>query len=91
MNDRVAEAVGRVTEQKVPDELTRRVHDANARFHDVRRRLDDVQAGDAEQGHQGRLDVLAAELREAEKAVEAADQAVHDHIARPIATDPHSN
>ena len=84
MDERVAEAVGRVTDLKVPDELSRRVHDANAMFHDARQRLADLDAGDREQGHQGRVDALSAELREAEKAVEAADQAVHDHVNRPV-------
>lgn len=67
---------------RIPDELMQRFHDANARFHESRARLDVATAG-VEYRHEERVGAALNEIRQAERVVEEVEGEISRHIDGP--------
>jgi hypothetical protein len=69
----------------VDEELLKRLHDANAGFHEARKTLEAVQDG-SDFRHQERVDQAYQRLREAEGRVEEANKQIASTLHLPPAT-----
>ena len=58
------------TAAQIPEDLMQELHQASERFHECRRRWEQVMDG-SDYRHQERTDAAAAELHQAEREVEA--------------------
>lgn len=65
--------------ERIPDELMQRFHDANARFHELRQRLDAATAG-VEYRHEERVGAALNEIRQAERDVEEVEEEIRKRI-----------
>lgn len=65
--------------QKVPDSLMQKLHDANTRFHDARRRLEQTMDA-SEYRHQERVNQSEDDLRKAEGEVEQIEKEIQQYL-----------
>jgi len=63
------------SDAKLPEELLKRLHQANDRFHESRGRLEKAMDG-SDYRHQERVNAAAKELRQAERKVEDIEQEI---------------
>ena len=69
-DDPAAQATLRETaDRRIPDELVRRLHEANGRADGLRRQLEGTMS-DADYGHAARVQSVGEELRQAEREIE---------------------
>jgi hypothetical protein len=76
----------------VSDELIRELHQANELFHAARAGLEQAMES-SDYRHQERIDAAEAELRQAERAVEAVEERIRQSLAAmpPNLTSPSSS
>jgi polyhydroxyalkanoate synthesis regulator phasin len=62
---------------RVPDDLMKQLHEANARFHEHKQRLEEMQ-GASDYSHQTHLDRAEEQLKAVERELEEINRKIHE-------------
>jgi exonuclease VII large subunit len=79
--ERTSDVGAQPQNRPVPDSLMKKLHEANARFHEARNRLEQTMAGN-EHRHQERVNHAETDFRQAERDVEEAEKEIQEFLGK---------